>query len=346
MGSRAGDNRVSQRPVACFIPEAKADKVLSVRSKLEESVWISVESCPACEEQDTLELGKLALEEYQFGEERIPLPPEGIRLSECRNCGLVFKNTLPSPSFLAEVFGRQKGKVWAGDYDFSDEADLIREFLGNGKFDLLDIGASNGGLLKAFSKSGGRRSALDIVKHPGLEEWIRGEFIHGLAESGELSWSNEPYDVVGMFDIIEHFYDPQKAFINLRLLVKPEGFVIVETGDVHSRWPRKFGVHKWWYACLFPHHMFWTRSSIERLAVHHGFEVVEARRKQHKEQTAKRFTGELLYPAEILQVLKSLMYEGAPESYKKLQELVGKPGVPPRNVLSRDHFQLVLRAKT
>lgn len=319
--------------------------VLNVRSKLEESVWIGVTSCPACGEEDNPQLGRLALEEYQFGDERIPLPPEGIRLSQCRHCGLVFKKILPSPLFLAEVFDRQKGKVWAGDYNFSDEAGLIREIVGDKEFDLLDIGPSNGGLLKAFSETDGRRSALDIVKHPGLEEWLRGEFIHGLAESDELSWSNEPYDVVGMFDIAEHFYDPQQAFSNLRALVKPGGFVVVETGDLHSRWPRKFGVHRWWYACLFPHHIFWTRPSIERLASHHGFEVLEARRKQHKEQATKRFTGEMLYPAEALQILKSLIYQVAPGSYEKLQKLVGKPGVPPRNVLSRDHFQLILRAK-
>lgn len=245
-----------------------------MKGKLEESAWIGVKSCPTCGREDTSQVGKLAMEEYQFGDERIPLPPKGVGIIQCRNCGLVFKDTLPSPNFLTEVFSRHAGNVWAGDYDFSDEAHLIRELVGDREFDLLDIGPSNGGLLKAFSETDGRRSALDIVKHPGLEEWLRGEFIHGLAESDELSWSKEPYDVVGMFDIAEHLYDPQQAFSNVRALVKPGGFVVVETGDVQSRWPRKFGVHKWWYACLFPHHIFWPRPSIERIASQHGFEVL------------------------------------------------------------------------
>lgn len=308
-----------------------------MKNELEESMWISVEACPACGNESSSPLGKLAIEEYRFGDERIPLPHGGVEISQCRDCGLVFKNTLPSAQFLAAVFRRQKGKIWAGEYDFSEEVELLRNLGSTSSFDLLDIGASNGGLLKAFSDTEGRRSALDMISHPGLEEWIRGEFISGLAESKELSWSGEPYDVVGMFDIKEHLYDPEQAFSNLRLLVKPRGFVVAETGDVQSYWPRKFGVHRWWYACLFEHHIFWSRYSLERMANRHGFCLIDFQRKRHKDRS------KISLKRDLLAVTKSLSYRLNPEQYMKLARAVGKNGIQPGSPFTRDHLRVVLK---
>lgn len=304
---------------------------------LESAAWIGVEHCPACGSKNNPCIGKLALEEYRFGDEQIALPPEGIRISRCYECGLVFKDTLPSMSFLSTVFTRQAGKVWAGDYDFSDEAALIPNLASNEKFDLLDVGPSNGGLLKALSDSSGSRSALDVVEHPGLAQWIRGEFIHGLVESDELSWDGQSYDVVGMFDILEHLYNPARAFSNLRALVKPGGFLVAETGNVQSYWPKKFGTHRWWYACLFEHHIFWSKASLERHAGEYGFDLIDFQYKRHKER------GEVPLKQDLITVAKTLTYRLNPDLHIKLARVLGKSGMQPWSPFTRDHFRAVLR---
>jgi SAM-dependent methyltransferase len=300
-------------------------------------MWISVDKCPACGRRDSSEIGRLAVEEYRFGEECIQLPEDGVELYKCRECGLVFKDTLPSASFLSDVFGRQAGNVWAGDYDFSDEARLIRELLGGARFDLLDVGPSNGGLLKALHDAKGARSGLDVVEHPGLSKWLRGEFIQALVESGELVWSGDPYDIVGMFDVLEHLYDPAQAFSNLRDLVKPGGFVVVETGDVRSYWPEKFGAHQWWYACLFEHHVFWSKESLERLAGEHGFQIIDFQDKRHKER------GKVPLKRDIVTASKTLTYRLNPDLHVKLARRLGKSGMQPWSPFTRDHFRTVLR---
>lgn len=294
-------------------------------------------NCPACGSENSSWVGQLAVEKYQFGDEQIPLPADGVKLIRCYDCGLIFKDTLPSTSFLSAVFSRQAGKVWAGDYDFSDEAAAIRNLFGNKKFDLLDVGPSNGGLLKALGNTDGSRSALDIVEHPGLAKWIRGEFIHALVESKELSWSKKPYDVIGMFDILEHLYEPAQAFSNLRLLVKPGGFLVVETGDVQSYWPRKFGAHRWWYACLFEHHIFWSRESLERLAGKYGFQIIDFQVKRHKER------GKVPLERDLVTVGKTLAYRLNPDLHVKLARTLGKSGMQPWSPFTRDHFRAVLR---
>ncbi len=299
--------------------------------------WLVVEACPACGGSRRACSSPLRVDEYRHGDEVIPLPQGGVYLVRCGECGLVFKNIVPSPSFLEEVFARQAGKMWASGYDFSEEASLIRELVDGKACDSLDIGASEGGLLRALHDLEGRRSALDIVMYPGLETSIQGEFVHGLADSQDLSWSCEPYDVVTMFDVAEHLYSPSQAFANLQHMVKPGGFIVVETGNAESAWPRKFGVHRWWYACRFEHHNVWSKESFEKLAAEHGFRTVQFRRKRHKERAKMPLWRDLV------DTLGIALYYVSPAGYGRLTKLAGKYRPQPWSPYTHDHFRIVLR---
>jgi SAM-dependent methyltransferase len=238
------------------------------------------------------------------------------------------------------VFAQQAGNVWVDSYDFADETGVILGLVGSEVFDLLDVGASSGGLLKALSGFKGRRSALDIVTHPGLDLWVRGEFIHGLADSEDLSWSEEPYDIVTMFDVAEHLYDPNQAFNNLQDLVKPEGFVVVETGDSNSDWPRKFGVNRWWYACRFEHHILWSRQSFENIAAKYGFRILTFQKKRHKERATIPMWRDLV------DIIGIALYRLRPTAYGKFVKAVaGKTRLQPWSPFTRDHFRVILQRR-
>jgi hypothetical protein len=299
--------------------------------------WLSVEACPVCSEADKACSKELNIEEYRHGDEIISLPEQGIRLVGCQRCRLFYKDVLPSPWFLSAVFARQAGKLWTDRYDFADEIEVIQALVGDEAFDVLDVGASSGGLLKALNDTEGRRSALDLVMYPGLHRWIRGEFIHGLADSQNLSWSNEPYDVVTMFDVAEHLYDPDQAFDNLRCLAKRGGFVILETGDTDSAWPQRFGVNNWWYACRFEHHVLWSKESIENVAARHGFRVVSFQRKRHKQRSLMPLLRD------TADVTGIGLYRLVPAAYGWLAKMVGKTRYQPWSPFTRDHFRVVLQ---
>lgn len=244
---------------------------------------------------------------------------------------------MPSPGFLAEVFARQAGKMWAGGYGFAEETQEIARLMGDDSFDVLDVGASNGGLLKALDGGSGRRSALDVVMHPGLDRWVRGEFIRGLADESNLSWSEKPYDVVTMFDVAEHLYRPNQAFANLRRLVRPGGVVMVETGDVCSTWPQRHGAHRWWYACRFEHHVLWSKRSLGDIAARYGFRVLEFRGKRHKER------ADMPVWRDLVDIVGVALYRLAPGGYGSLTRLAGKYRPQPWSPFTRDHFRVVLR---
>jgi SAM-dependent methyltransferase len=177
------------------------------------------------------------------------------------------------------------------------------------------------------------------MPYPGIAEHLTGEFIEGFLETPDLRWSGEAYDMVTLFDVLEHVYRPQEAFSNLRSLVKPGGMVFVETGNTRTFWPSFFGLHHWWYVRLMEHHIFWSRRSLERIAAAHGFELVfwnEERHKSRRRLTSARIATDLL---------KAGLYMVDTNSYVWLARLLGKDGRQPWYPFTKDHFQACLQRK-
>lgn len=303
--------------------------------------WLAVERCPSCASERVLSRQALPIARYYFGDEEIRFPASGIDALTCAECGLVYKNVLPHPQFLSQVFRRQAGKKWMESYDFSDDVTELKAMVGTDLTDVLDVGAGNGDLLKCCAAAGvaGRLSALDVIPHPGLERHLAGEFIQGFLDADALQWSESPYQSVTIFDVLEHLYSPQRAFENLRRLVKPGGLVLLETGNARSAWPRRFGVAAWWYVCLFEHHIFWSQRSLQHIAKRHGFEVVVFQERRHK---ARR--GALTLHA-IKDWLKVCVYYVTRGAYARVANYFGKHSSQPCDPFTRDHMRVLLRKR-
>lgn len=305
------------------------------------SRWLEVARCPACDAGERRDRGAIPERCYPFGGERVPTPAHGIRLFECAACGLAYKSPLPDAAFLAAIFERQLGAKWMAAHDYAAEVAALRRTAGRDVFDLLDIGAAGGDLLAACTAAGvaGLRSALDVLRYPGLERALNGEFIEGVLDSASLAWSGHRYHVVTAFDVFEHLHRPRNAFANLRALLAPGGFVLIESGDSQSAWPRRFGTRRWWYARLIEHHIFWSREPLERCAAVHGFELVQWRRLRHK---SRRQLGAAAIARDLA---KSALYHVAPDSYAGWAALLGKEGNQPCSPFARDHFRACLRRR-
>jgi SAM-dependent methyltransferase len=310
-------------------------------SRAQQGEWLAVAACPACASSSVAEDAQLAGRGYVFGREAIDYPREGIPLRRCRECDLVYKALVPAQQFLAGVFTRQAGEKWMEPYAFASDAQQLVALTGNRDFDVLDIGAGSGTLLNACRARGinGRRSALDVIPHPGVFGHISGEFIRGFLDDELLGWSGEPYDVVTLFDVLEHLYRPQAAFRNLRRLVRRDGVIVIETGNVASYWPRRFGLGQWWYARLFEHHLFWCRKSMERIAAANGLRITSWRECRHK---LRRGLHAMSVTRDLVKVG---CYRVSPTLYGQLAARLGKVGAQPWSPLARDHVRVVLRAQ-
>jgi 2-polyprenyl-3-methyl-5-hydroxy-6-metoxy-1,4-benzoquinol methylase len=301
--------------------------------------WFGIESCPACGDSSRTRRGTLASTAYHFGKTVIPLPAGGISMAECNTCHLVYKTLLPTPAFLAATFENQAGEVWDDDYDFRREKKQIEDTVTKNRFDLLDIGPSNGALLKAFRDISERRSGLDIVQHPGLEKHLQGEFIQGLLDNEQLDWSRQAYDVITAFDVFEHIYNPAAAYRNLHALLKENGIVVVETGNINSYWPDKHGTNRWWYTNLLEHHVFWQPESLEFHANRHGFRILSIEKVRHKSWRNRSLLDKLN------KFLALGLWRVSPALYRQLADSLGKPAgaVIPWSPLGKDHVSVIMQ---
>jgi SAM-dependent methyltransferase len=299
--------------------------------------WRPVDRCPLC--SATASGARLIPDRnYVFGDERVAYPTGGISLASCNNCGLRYKTMVPAPHSITSVMERQAGKKWMEPYDYGEEIGELKRIVDDRPTDLLDIGCGNGGLLAAWARhSQGRRSALDIVQHPGCAEHIDGEFIRGLIDGDRLAWSRKPYDVVTMFDVLEHLYAPQTAFANLHDLVTSGGSVVIETGNVESPWPVRDGAERWWYVRLFEHHIFWSRRPLEYIAKQFGFRLLIWRDVRHKARAVASL------PSKLNDIAQVGLYRLAPNIYPSIAPLFGKYWTQPWSPFTKDHFRVVLR---
>lgn len=301
--------------------------------------WTELARCPACASGRRRLRGEIPERHYMFGGERISLPGGAISVYECARCGLIFKSPLPGDALLAGVFARHAADKWIVAHDYGPELRRLRNLTRGGDFDLLDVGAAGGAWLQACARlrAGGRRSALDAVRYPGIEQQVTGEFVHGGIDDPDLEWSREPYDVVTAFDVLEHLHRPGVAFANLREMVRPGGWLWLETGCADSYWPSHFGVEQWWYVRLIEHHVFWSRRSLGSIAEAHGFALANceiARHKSWRDAGVRKIGSELL---------KSGLYRAAGRRYAALAGHFGREGNQPWFPFTRDHLRACFR---
>jgi SAM-dependent methyltransferase len=128
---------------------------------------------------------------------------------------------------------------------------------------LLDVGCATGDLLEAA------RDRQYLAEGLELSEWssqiaagkgfiIYKEYLASLAER-----LPNHFDVITLMGVIEHFAEPAEEMNSICKLLKPNGIVVIWTGDVNSITSRALG-RKWWY-WQGQHIQYFTHASLKRL---------------------------------------------------------------------------------
>ena len=132
---------------------------------------------------------------------------------------------------------------------------------------LLDVGCSSGALLAVatdlgFSVAGVEPAskAAEAAQRAGFE--VFSGFLH------EASYPDKTFDVVTLFEIIEHVSDPLVLIAECVRILKPGGVLVINTPNADS-WTAKFMKERWEgfsLAGLGGHASFFTPRSIRSLA--------------------------------------------------------------------------------
>ncbi|MDI6735930.1 MAG: class I SAM-dependent methyltransferase [bacterium] len=208
---------------------------------------------------------------------------DGYEIVQCQHCHLIFTQTiLDDEGFYSEDFFVGKDQLIAGYTDYTQDREIlgpelkrrltrIKEFVKGGR--LLDVGCALGFFLdetrddfETFGVEISRFAAEYAREKLGLQV-IQGRFL-------DTEFEPESFDCITFWDVIEHLPDPTLNLKKAFNLLKPDGLLVLSTGDIGSFGARLMGRH--WHLLLPPQHIYYfSQETIKKLLEKTGFEVIE-----------------------------------------------------------------------
>jgi 2-polyprenyl-3-methyl-5-hydroxy-6-metoxy-1,4-benzoquinol methylase len=204
---------------------------------------------------------------------------------QCARCGLQFVNPMPNQDFLDQLY-RKDGEEnsYYRNYilertnrrssyskQYHRRLKLIEKF-SQGKGKLLDIGCGGGFFLKTAEERGWKPHGIDIV--PGFVEFARDDLhlknVH-CQSLEELKYEKHFFDVIVLWDLIEHLPHPSHFLKTINQLLRPDGLLVIWTPNAqNSAWLKE----NWLGYKLLQHLYFFSPDTIKQTLQSTGFRVV------------------------------------------------------------------------
>jgi SAM-dependent methyltransferase len=222
------------------------------------------------------------------------------RLVRCRNCGLEYISPRPRGSDIVQAYSQGDDPTYVSQVKGRERtfaaalADI--ESLQPRRGRLLDVGTAAGAFLAVARDRGWQVEGCEPNRW--LADW--GSKHYGLTiRPGELfdqDFAAGSFDVVTLWDVIEHTPDPSRVIAHAATLLGPGGLLVVNYPDRGSWLARALG-RKWPFLSSV-HLYYFTRRTMERLLRQHGCEVVRMRPHiQRLELDYLLHRGEVVSPA-------------------------------------------------
>jgi len=155
---------------------------------------------------------------------------------------------------------------------------------------LLDVGAATGFFLDLARQNGWDTVGIEPAERAAA--MARGKKLKvttGVLEPGLYAESS--FDVVTLWDVLEHLADPMATMRVVSALLKPGGIVAINTPDSSSLWSRLMG-SRWHLLCPPEHLCLFGNGLLNHMLTEIGLDIVE------RDKIGKRFT--LQYVAQTL----------------------------------------------
>ena len=201
------------------------------------------------------------------------------RLERCRECGLQFVNPRPAATAIVDAYSQGDDPAYvsqarARERTF-DGALAHIEKLNGGTGRILDIGTAAGTFLAAAQKRGWKVEGCEPNRW--MAAWGSKQFGIDIRPGEIFAQTYEPgsFDVVTLWDVIEHTPDPASVIEKCCELLKPGGLLIVNYPDIGSWIARAMG--RRWPFLSSVHLFYFTRRTMRTFLERHGFSVIEMR---------------------------------------------------------------------
>lgn len=210
---------------------------------------------------------------------------------QCQDCGLCFTNPRPSPRSIAQFYppayrphrvpGRRRNtssvqKPRERKWPRKERQPL--PWHGQGR--LLDFGCGGGSFLQRMHRRGWQVTGLDVSEAAvqGVRSELKLKALCGSLPHPDLAPAS--FDVITMWESLEHVHDPLKVLRQARRLLVPGGRLVVTVPNIDSLAFRWFG-HAWYGLDLPRHLTHFAPWSLATMLARAGFEPRPARMVRH-----------------------------------------------------------------
>lgn len=201
-----------------------------------------------------------------------------FRVVTCRQCGLTYADPRLTPQETLGAYKEVEDPLYVQEQDgrsltFTRHiADLERLKQPPGR--VLDVGAYSGVFVDVAKRRGWDSVGLEPSRWAVEQARSKGlTMIEGTLASSSLPEAS--FDVVTMWDVIEHMCDPLSELRMAHKLLRPGGLVVIHTMDIDSLFARVMG--KRWPWLMEMHIFFFSQRTLAELARKAGFRVISSR---------------------------------------------------------------------
>jgi 2-polyprenyl-3-methyl-5-hydroxy-6-metoxy-1,4-benzoquinol methylase len=203
----------------------------------------------------------------------------------CRACSLVFCDPIPTEDELRQRYAKpelysEKPYVPHSNFGRRLKYTLLLKILGaffprSHRIRLLELGCSQGDLLRASAKSG-RYDATGLDYEKGPVEYARSVGLD--ARQGDLESSGFPansFDVVAAIHVVEHLHNPLKTFTEIRCVLRPGGLFFAVTPCI-THFKARWAGRNWKYLGPPDHLWYFSPKTVTLIGAKIGFATVHA----------------------------------------------------------------------
>jgi len=197
------------------------------------------------------------------------------RLVACRTCGLQYVNPRLRSDLIVSSYTEGEDETYVSQLAARERTftgSLVEiERLAGGKGRLLDIGTAAGAFVAAAARRGW--DAEGCEPNRWLGEWGARHYGIRIRQGSvfDQDYAAGTFDVVTLWDVIEHTPSPRAVLDRCRELLKPGGLLVVNYPDIGSWIARALG--RRWLFLTSVHLWYFDRRTIARLLETAGFQV-------------------------------------------------------------------------
>ena len=215
-----------------------------------------------------------------------------FQIVRCKVCGLFYTNPRrPAEElskFYSENYFLSTDPSTRGYDDYSSHSEGLKQVFSDHlsrieKYarppaSIIDVGCAFGYFLQVAASRGWTAEGVEIS---AFASQMARENTGARVHTGTLSAVNLPsacYDVVTMWDVLEHSYDPSAELVETSRILKPDGYLFMTIPNAGSLIARLMGKHWYGFKSAAEHNYFFSKDTLDRVLSKTGFKLVDSSR--------------------------------------------------------------------